>query len=215
MTPVVILGWLAAVVGDSIAVPQVVRLLRTRDVSGLSVFGWQTIVAINVAWAVHGFRVAQANMIVANLVGFGMTALVLGLIARELRLNLVRLLLPGILGAAVMVVVDVLFGAGIYGAVAIIPAVMANSAQSVELVRSPRVDGVSPVFLGLAVLNQSLWFTWGLLVPEYGTIVSSSVTLAVTVFNLVWWALRKLGLRSFGRPTGAELAATAHIAAVE
>ncbi|MBN9106729.1 MAG: hypothetical protein J0I14_17195 [Propionibacteriaceae bacterium] len=215
MTPVVLLGWLAAVVGDSIAVPQVVRLLRTRDVSGLSLFGWQTIVSINVAWAVHGFRVGQANMVVANLVGFGMTALVLGLIARELRLNLGRLLLPGVLAAGVMIVVDVLFGAGIYGAVAIIPAVMANSAQSVELVRSPRIDGVSPIFLGLAVLNQALWFSWGLLVPEYGTIVSSSVTLAVTVFNMVWWGLRKLGLRSFGKPTDTELVAATHVAAVE
>lgn len=208
------LGWLAALVGDSIAVPQVVRLLRTRDVSGLSVFGWQTIVSINIAWTVHGFRVGQANMIVANLVGFGMTALVLGLIARELRLNLARLVLPGVAAAAVLVAVDVFFGAGVYGAVAIIPAVLANSAQSIELVRSPRIDGVSPLFLGLGMLNQALWLTWGLLVPEYGTIVSSSATLAVTVFNMVWWSLRKLGLRSFGRPTGTELAA-AHVAAVE
>jgi uncharacterized protein with PQ loop repeat len=212
---VVVLGWVAAIVGDSIAVPQVVRLMRTRDVSGLSLFGWQTIVAINVAWGVHGFRVGQANMLVANVVGLAITTLVLGLIARELGHNLVRLLIPGFLVAGLMVGADVLFGAGIFGAVAIIPAVVSNSAQSVELVRSPRVDGVSPLFLVLAVLNQALWFSWGLLVPEYGTIVSSSVTLAVTLFNLVWWSLRRLGLRAFGRPTETELAAVAHAAASE
>jgi uncharacterized protein with PQ loop repeat len=215
VTPVVLLGWLAALVGDSIGVPQVVRLLRTRDVSGLSLFGWQTIVSVNVAWTVHGFRVEQANMVVANLVGLGMTALILALMARELRLNLVRLMLPGFVAAAVLIGVDVAFGAGIFGAVAIIPAVMANSAQSIELVRSPRVDGVSPLFLVLGVVNQVLWFSWGLLVPEYGTIVSSSVTLAVTVFNLVWWSLRKFGLPAFGKPTETELIASAHVAAVE
>jgi hypothetical protein len=144
-----------------------------------------------------------------------MTTLILGLIVRELGLSLPRTMLPGVLGAAVLVAVDVVFGAAVFGAVSIIPAVMANSAQSVELVRSPRVDGVSPIFLGLAVLNQSLWFTWGLLVPEYSTMISSSVTLAVTVFNLVWWGLRKFGLRSFGKPTGTELVATSHVAAVE
>lgn len=215
MTPVEVLGWVAAVVGVSISVPQVVRLLRTRDVSGLSVFGWQTLVSITFAWTVHGFRVEQLNMIVSNLIGFGMTALVLGLIGRELRLNLVRLLLPGLAAAGLLVGVDVVFGAGIFGAVAIIPSVMANSAQSLELVRSPRIDGVSPLFLVLAVVNQALWFSWGLLVPEYGTIVSASVTLAVTVFNLVWWSLRKLGMRAFGKPTETELAASAHVAAVE
>lgn len=215
MTPVEVLGWVAAVVGVSISVPQVVRLLRTRDVSGLSVVGWQTIISITLAWTIHGIRVEQANMVVSNLIGVGLTVLVLALIARELRLNLARLLLPGVLAAGVLVGVDILFGAGIYGAVAIIPAVMANSAQSVELVRSPRVDGVSPLFLILATVNQALWFSWGLMVPEYGTIVSSSVTLAVTVFNLVWWILRKLGLRSFGKPTRTELAAVAHDAVGE
>lgn len=215
MTPVEILGWVAAIVGVSISVPQVVRLLRTRDVSGLSVFGWQTIVSITLAWTIHGFRVEQVNMIVSNLLGFGMTVLVLGLIGRELRLSIVRLVLPGLAAAALMVGVDAVFGAGIFGAVAIIPSVMANSAQSVELVRSPRVDGVSPLFLVLALVNQALWFSWGLLVPEYGTIVAASVTLAITVFNLVWWSLRKLGMPAFGKPTETELAASAHVAAVE
>jgi uncharacterized protein with PQ loop repeat len=215
MTPVVLLGWVAAVVGDLIGLPQAIRLFRTRDVSGLSLVGWQTIVAINLAWAAHGIRVGQANMVVANVVGLGMTLLILGLIARELGRNLALLTIPGVMAAAVLVVADALFGAAVFGALAIIPAVMSNSAQSVELVRSPRVDGVSPLFLVLGVLNQSLWFAWGLLVPEYGTVVACSVTLAVTVFNLTWWCLRRLGLRAFGTPTRTELAAAVPVAPVE
>jgi uncharacterized protein with PQ loop repeat len=112
-----------------------------------------------------------------------------------------------------MVAVDVAFGAAAFGTAAVIPAVIATAAQSLELVRAPRVLGVSPASLVLNTLNQALWLSWGILIPEYGTMVSSSVTLAIAAFNLVWWCLRRLGLRAFGRPTETELAAVAQAAA--
>jgi len=206
---VTILGWVAAVVGVSIGLPQTVRLLRTRDVSGLSVPGLQAVLVINLAWAIHGFRVAQVNMVTVNIICLGTTLLILGLVARELGLSLARLSVPSVAGAAVMVAVDVAFGAAAFGTVAIIPAAIATAAQSLELVRAPRVDGVSPASLVLNALNQLLWATWGFLVPEPGTIVSSSVTLAIATFNLAWWCARRLGLRSFWTPTQTELVAAA------
>lgn len=215
MELIAILGWVAAAVGVSIGLPQTVRLLRTRDVSGLSVPGLQAVLVINLAWAIHGFRVAQASMVTVNIICLGTTLLILGLVARELGLNLLRLSLPSLAAAAAMVSVDVAFGAAAFGTVAIIPAAIATAAQSLELVRAPRVEGVSPASLVLNAINQLLWMTWGFLVPEPGTMVSSSVTLAIAVFNLVWWGLRMLGLRSFGRPTRTELVAAAPVAPVE
>jgi hypothetical protein len=59
---------------------------------------------------------------------------------------------------------------------AIIPAVASDTGQSLELVRSPRIVGVSVLFLILAVVNQGLWLSWAILVPDIGTVIVATVT---------------------------------------
>jgi hypothetical protein len=34
------------------------------------------------------------------------------------------------------------------------------------------------------------------LVPDAGTIIFATVTGTITVFNLIWWSLRRLGLQA-------------------
>jgi hypothetical protein len=72
--------------------------------------------------------------------------------------------------------------------------VLANAGQSIELVRAPRIVGVSPLFLLLAAVNQALWLTWALLVPDVGTAITAAVTGAGAAFNLSWWLARRAGL---------------------
>jgi uncharacterized protein with PQ loop repeat len=119
---------------------------------------------------------------------------ILVLMSRELRRPLLRVMLPGLLAAAGMIAVDRVFGTAAYGSVAVIPAVLANVGQSIELVRAPRIVGVSPLFLLLAALNQALWLTWALLVPDAGTAIAAAVTGAGAAFNLGWWLARLAGL---------------------
>lgn len=205
-----IVGWAAAFVGTVLGLPQLVRLARTRNVEGLSLPFWQLILSLNIAWTSHGFLLAKPNLIVPNLLGLATTLAILVLMSRELGRGLVRVFLPGILIAAAMIAVDLVAGSAAYGAVAMWPALIANVGQTVELIRSPRVTGVSPVFLVGGVLNQALWLAWGLLVPDVGTQIASTSTLAITGINLLWWTLRKLGLRSFGVPTRDEVRALLH-----
>lgn len=207
MTLVVLVGWGAAFVGTVLGLPQLIRLIRTRSVEGLSLPMWQAILALNLAWTSHGMILGQANMIVPNILGLASTVPILFLMARELQRPIAGVLLPGVLVAGGMVAVDLAFGTAAYGVVAVFPALFANAGQCLELIRSPRVVGVSPVFLVGAVLNQVLWLGWGLLVNDAGTIITATVTLVVTVFNLFWWVLRRFGLRAFGVPTRDELRA--------
>jgi uncharacterized protein with PQ loop repeat len=100
--------------------------------------------------------------------------------------------------------IDQLLGSAAFGAAAIIAAVVANAGQSIELVRAKRIVGVSVLFLILAVVNQGLWLSWAILVPDIGTMIFATVTGIITVFNLTWWSLRVLGLRPL-------LAAGSHI----
>ena len=120
---------------------------------------------------------------------------VLWLMARELRQSAVSVLAPGLAIAAAMIAVDLLLGSAAYGLAAIVPSLLANAGQSLELVRARVIGGVSPVFLVLQVVCQALWLSWALLVPDTGTIITATVTLVVVVFNLGWWVLRSRGLR--------------------
>lgn len=197
MSLIELVGWAAALVGTVLGLPQVVRLVRTRSVDGMSLPAWQAILCLNVGWAIHGVLIGQLNMILPNVLGLVSTLPILVLMARELHRPLFGVLLPGIAGAAAMITVDLVLGTAAYGLVALIPALLANIGQSIELVRAPLVDGVSPVFLAGGVLNQLLWLSWGLLVNDAGTFITASVTLGLTGFNLAWWTLRRFGLRPF------------------
>ena len=108
--------------------------------------------------------------------------------------NFLLTLLPGLVLAAIMIGIDQIFGSGAYGAVALIPAVIANAGQSVALIRAPHVGGVSVLFLILAVLNQVLWLAWSILVADLGTMIAAGTTGTIALFNLIWYTARQLGV---------------------
>ncbi|MEN0071673.1 MAG: SemiSWEET family transporter [Propionicimonas sp.] len=197
MTAEFIIGWLATCVAMLLGVPQIVRLLRTRSTEGLSLVLWQAMLTINLGWLVHGIRIDAVNMIVTNLVGGLTTVVVQVLIIRARKLRAWRVVLPGVLGAAALIAVDVWFGSAAYGVAAVIPAVIANAGQTIELIRSPRITGVSPLFLIGQAVNQALWFAWSLYAGDHGTMITAPATGVIAVFNVVWWSLRKAGLRPF------------------
>ncbi|MGN6127369.1 MAG: SemiSWEET family sugar transporter [Humibacter sp.] len=194
MTVTEILGWAGTVTAVVLGLPQLVRLLRTRNVEGLSLPAWQAFLAVNLGWTAHGIAIGQAPQIVASALSLLSTVPILYLMSRQLSRNLLRTLAPGLGLAAAMILIDQFFGSGAYGAIAIIPAVLANAGQSVALVRDRHVGGVSVLFLILAVINQVLWLIWALLVPDTGTIIAATTTGVIALFNLVWYTARILGL---------------------
>ncbi len=190
------LGWVAAFVGILLGLPQLVHLVRTRHTEGVSLLAWQTLLVLNLAWCVHGVLIGQANMIATNVFGLFTTVPILVLMSRSRGLKLFRVMLPAVIVAAVVVAADLTLGTAAFGVAVLIPGTVVNVAQSLELIRSPSVVGVSPIFLILAVVNQVLWLTWAMLVPELGTIIAASVAVTITAFNVVWWVLRRFGLRA-------------------
>jgi len=190
-----VLGWAAAVSGTVLGLPQMLRLLRTRRVDGLSLTAWQAMLVVNLGWAAHGISIGQLPQIVTSALSLCSTIPILCLMARELQRRWPLVLLPGLLAAAVLISVDQLLGTAGFGIAVLIPTVVASAGQSLELVRSEGIVGVSGAFLILAVVNQALWLTWARLVPDVGSMIAAAVTLIITAFNLTWWSLRRLGLR--------------------
>ncbi|MFF2487263.1 SemiSWEET family sugar transporter [Microbacterium sp. NPDC058062] len=194
MTETEILGWAGTVTAVVLGLPQLVRLARTRNVEGLSLPAWQAFLAVNLGWTAHGIAIGQAPQVVASALSLLSTVPILYLMSRQLKRSFLLTLAPGLGLAALTVLIDQLFGSGAYGAVAIIPAVLANAGQSVALVRARHVDGVSVLFLILAVVNQMIWLAWALLVPDTGTIIAATTTGIIALFNLAWYPARVLGL---------------------
>jgi uncharacterized protein with PQ loop repeat len=207
VTLVILVGWAAALVGTVLGLPQMIRLARTRNVEGLSLPAWQIILGLNIGWTSHGVILGQVNLILPNILGLASSLPILFLMSRELGRPVPKVLLPGIVLGIGMIATDLLFGTAVYGLVALWPALFANIGQTLELVRSPRVVGVSPFFLIAGVLNQALWLWWGTLVADAGTIITATTTLGITSVNLVWWLMRQAGLRSFLVPTRQEMRA--------
>ena len=192
-----ILGWAGTLTAILLGLPQLVRLARTRNLEGLSLPAWQAFLAVNLGWTAHGISIGQAPQVVASALSLASTVPILYLLSRHLGRNFWLTLLPGFLLAVAMILIDQLFGSGAYGAVAIIPAVLANAGQSVALVRSPHVRGVSVLFLILAVINQGLWVTWAILVADAGTTIAAGTTGVIALFNLIWYTARQSGVPAF------------------
>jgi uncharacterized protein with PQ loop repeat len=210
VSAVEIIGWAGTVSGTILGLPQVLRLVRTGRVDGLSLTAWQAMLVVNLIWTAHGISIGQAPQIVTSALSLCCTVPILYLMARELQRHLLPVLLPGLLAAGGLIAVDHLLGSAAFGAAAIIAAVVANAGQSIELVRAKRIVGVSVLFLILAVVNQGLWLSWAILVPDIGTMIFATVTGTITVFNLIWWSLRMLGLRPLFRCRHSRSGTTSH-----
>ena len=195
MTTVDILGWTGAVVGTLLGVPQLVRLHRTRNIQGLSLLAWQAMLAVNLGWIVHGLRIGQAPQWVTSVLALASTVPILYLMSKELQRRFIGVLLPGLAAALVVTIVDLLLGSAAYGVIAVVPAVVTSAGQTVELVRSEEVVGVSAGFLVLGMINQCLWLAWAFMVSDPGTIIVALATGAIGLFNLVWYVLRRQGMR--------------------
>ncbi len=197
MTAVEVLGWIATATGMTLALPQLARLLRTRNVDGLSLIGWQAALAINIGWAMHGLRIGQLPQLFASAFGLLTTLPILYLMATAMGRSYVPTLLPGLALGVAMVSVDQFLGSAAYGWCAIAPAMIALGGQSIELVRAPDVFGISTPSLLMGTANQGLWTTWSLLIGDPGSVISALCATVLVAFNLVWFVMRRLGLRPF------------------
>lgn len=190
MTPVDVIGWSAAVVGAFFTMPQFVRVLRTDSTAGLSVPGWQLGSGVGLAWACHGVIYSMPNQIAANVVVSSASLGVVYFLIRHRRLSVVRTLLPIVVVALVLTSIDLWFGQLAFGLVALFPGSAGLLAQLRDLIRAPDFTGVSPGFLVLGMVIQSLWFSWSLMAGDVAVTITSSAAWLLLASNLSVWIVR-------------------------
>ena len=82
-----ILGWIGAATGSLVALPQVVRILRTGATTGVSPLTWRLLVGVNLAWMSHGVMTHHPNIVVSNIVYALCTSTILIFVRASLSLS--------------------------------------------------------------------------------------------------------------------------------
>jgi len=191
---VVVLGWLAAALASFVALPQVVKLLRTHTTAGISLTAWRLTLAANIAWMAHGFVVGHANIWLPNMIFMLCSLTILNQLRRDRALSWAVTFGPSLALGLTTLGIDLLYGPLAFAIAAGLPSVTAQILQFHELVLAPRISGVSLPFLVLNTVNQALWLGWGLLAGEQSiTLVASAMGVLMGV-NLLWAVLRRTGV---------------------
>jgi uncharacterized protein with PQ loop repeat len=179
-------AYTAAALGCVIAVPQIARLVRTREIAGISAGSWEVNTLSAVAWLAYGLRTLQGAQVIANacsLLG-GVAVLWLVLVPGVDRRS--RLARFGTAGAAVSGAVLLLPMAWLTlplaatGLISRIPQMRATALTWWN--RQP--SGVAASAWMLSVACTALWLCVGLLTGQSAVAWSSAIACATAALIL-------------------------------
>jgi uncharacterized protein with PQ loop repeat len=196
-TVALIVGWLAAGLSCFISAPQLVRILRARTTSGVSMLAWQMALGGNLTWGLYGIDHGFPNQWVPNILLVTITITILGLFRQHVGASWAVLVLPGLLLAAMTTSLDRWVGPIAFSVAAFLPAA------------SDDVTGLSLGNQWIGLTNQSVWLLWAVLVGNQQVLLVGSMALVLIVANVslatlrkngTWGPVRREGLRlSFSR----------------
>ena len=194
MELIVAWGWACAAAGSLLSLPQIARLLASRTSAGVSLLLWQLLFGGGIGWAFHGIVVSHLNIIVPNALSAALCALVLAMVARDRRLSAVRVWPLGLAVAAGLIGVELLGGAAAFGIVVVAPFLVGMAGQTRDLLRSPDLSGLSPLYVVGTLVLQLMWWSWALWVSELSILICSSVIGLVAALNVGLWLARTRGV---------------------
>lgn len=192
MTAFEIYGWACAILSAGVSLPQLVKLFKAKTSAGLSLLLWQLTFAVAAAWVFHGTRLGSWNLVVANGIMFVGCCLLLWLIGRDRKLNVLQVMSLPVALTAVLFVLDL--KAALAFSLAISAAQLIGAfAQMIDLLKAADIRGVSPGFLAYSVFVNVIWLIWGLWGGDRAIQFAAGSLGTVALINLVLWLLRRSG----------------------
>lgn len=188
-----IVGWIAAVLSCFISAPQLVRILRTRTTSGVSILAWQLALGGNLTWGVYGFTHGNPNQWIPNVGLVTITLIILGLFHQHLGTPWVTLLAPGVVIAVATTALDHTAGTIAYSIAAFLPTAISLISQFKVTATSEDVEGLSLGNQWIVFVNQSAWVLWAVLIDERSVLLVGSASLVLMFANLAMALLRSSG----------------------
>lgn len=192
----VVLGAIGTIIGLVRALPQLLRLMRTRDAHGVSLDTAATSCVVSAAWATYGVLTEQWAVALAS----GLTGIVFALITLlALRLGRrVRELRTGPVWLLAVVVATTAAGSKGLGLVLIVGALVANAPQVLVAYREPDLTGLSPSTWALTASDGAVWTLYGAATGDIPILVNNlfqfTTSMAILIRRLVWGRRRTVSL---------------------
>lgn len=176
-----IFGFIGGFIGIATGLPQMLRIRRLGHADGLELSPWVLMLVLFAAWTSFGFKVASPSIMVANLLTFFTTALVVVAITGNTFKSWSLILLVG--AAAGLFV--------FYGPVVLVNLVLVllTAARLPQLIRTwlnratAKVTAVSIPSLVVALTSMVFWMGFALLTENGLVVVSTTVSLAITLLT--------------------------------
>lgn len=190
-----IFGWVAAAIGISSIVPQLVRILRAGNSAGVSLRMWQITAGTGAAWGAHGFIIGSVQLQVPNIIGAALAFAIVVFVLRDRERRVLReLILPTLLAVA-LTLIDLQWGAVVFGLLIVLPQLVGQGAQLRALLTTANPAGVSAGFLGIFVFGQSLWFVYGIGHGDWALIICAGTMIVIASINLTICLVRQARAR--------------------
>jgi MtN3 and saliva related transmembrane protein len=150
------IGWLATVVTLASSIPQVVKLVRTRDVDGVSEWSYVLWASAALWWAGWGIHVGSVPMVVVNLLLLPLLGTAVVLLRPRRGQVAVLLASPPLLVLALVLLPPVAaVGANLLSCALAVPSV-------VEAFRTADPSGVAVGTWGLLATSSVLWLVYNI-----------------------------------------------------
>lgn len=184
-----LLGLLASVLGMCGSFPQIVRLVRTKSVEGLSLGTAILGLVASLSWLAYGVFVHDPAQILANTVGTTTGSILLLLLARHGASGLLtvssRAALAVLATAGALGLCAVLFGVAATGWIATVLGLVRLAPQARIASRGLDLRGLSPASCLLGTVAASLWTVYGLGTGQLPVLVSASCCTVPSLFILL------------------------------
>ncbi|NIZ91444.1 SemiSWEET family transporter [Kineococcus rubinsiae] len=179
------LGLVAAALGILTGLPQVVRLVRTPDASGLSYSSAVLGVLSSATWLTYGVMLLDPAQLLANVPGVTCAVVTAVLSARRLGLRLARTWQACAAWALVVAAAAVLGGPAVVGMAATVVSLVKMLPQVRTVLRREPLTGLAPATFFLTQVSATTWTVYGLATGQVSVVVCSlvSVVLAGVVLS--------------------------------
>lgn len=186
-----VFGWVAAALGVSSNLPQLIRILRERTSAGVSVQLWQVTAASTAAWCVHGFLVSAPQMQWPNLLMAALSSLIVVMVLRDRGEPVLRQFLLPTAVAALLIGSNLWLGALVFGLLVAVPQLVGQVSQLRLMIGAPDLTGVSLGYLSVILLVQTMWFIFGLATVDWALIVCAGSMVVICSINLAVYLVRR------------------------
>ncbi|MEA2447406.1 MAG: hypothetical protein QOK47_1043 [Actinomycetota bacterium] len=186
------LGALGTLIGLVRALPQFIRLLKTRDAHGVSLDTAATSCVVSFAWATYGVLTDQLVVVLATGLSGAVFALIT-LLALKLGRRVSELRAAPI-WFAIALVVTVVGGSVALGVILSAGALVANVPQVVVAYRERDLTGLSPSTWALTASDGAVWSLYGIITGDIPIMVNNlfqfSTSAAIVIRRLAWGRTR-------------------------